>query len=498
MWLASQGAFGRSVEYHMPSNADLPMTRRDLLTALGAAPLAAQGAGRPNIVFILADDQGCGDLTCYNSESVVRTPHTDRIARAGMRFTDAHSGSAVCSPTRYGLLTGRYAWRSWLKYHVLRPYDPPLIEAGRLTLPAMLRKQGYRTACIGKWHLGWTWPRKDGEPDFTQPVADGPTTRGFDSYFGTDVPNYPPYCFMRNDRTVGQPTARRTLQNLDGLPGAMLPGWRMDQILPTLARQAVDFIGEQSRSGHPYFLYLPLTSPHQPIAPSPQFVGKSGINTLADFMLETDAVVGQVLDAVDRSKTASNTIVIYAADNGGAPLAPRKDLAARGHKISMHFRAAKASIYEGGHRVPLIVRWPGRVRPGTTSSQLVCLTDFLATFAELCGERLPRGAGEDSVSFLAALEGRAAGTGRKAIVHHSNVGHFAVREGPWKLILPEMPPKVEPNFKPEVHAEELYNLEADPSETKDLRAKQPEIAARLRTLLDGYKSSGRSTPAATE
>ena len=469
-------------------------TRRQFNTsaALAGFPaiLRAAPPAKPNIVVILADDQGYGDLTCYNPESLIPTPHTDRLARSGMMFTDAHSGSAVCSPTRYGLLTGRYAWRSWLKYHVLRPYDPPLIEAGRLTLPAMLRKEGYRTACIGKWHLGWNWPKKDGDWDFTQPIADGPLTRGFDSYFGTDVPNYPPYCFINNDRTVGLPTATKTTADLSGRVGPMLPGWRTDEILPTLARKAVEHIREQSRSGKPFFLYLPLTSPHEPIAPSPRFAGKSGIGPLADFMMETDAVVGQVVDALDGVK---NTLVIYASDNGHATYTGLKELAAKGHKASGPYRGDKASIYEGGHRVPLMARWPGRIRPGSSSSQLVCLTDLMATIAATVGVRLPADAAEDSLSFLPALEGRREAA-RTAIVHHSSPGQFAVREGPWKLILPEMPPNLPTNMRPEVRAEELYNLEADPAETNDLRARHPEIAARLRDLLERYKTSGRSTP----
>jgi arylsulfatase A-like enzyme len=464
---------------------------------LGALSVSgAQGRGparRPNIVVVLADDQGYGDLTCYNPKSVITTPQTDRMARSGMVFTDAHSGSAVCSPSRYGLLTGQYAWRTWLKYHVLRPYDPPLIDARRLTLPAMLRKVGYRTACIGKWHLGWNWPKKDDAWDFTQPIADGPVTRGFDSYFGTDVPNFPPYCFISNNRTVGPLTTWKTIEDLSGLPGPMVPGWKMDEILPTLARKAVEYIQQQARSRQPFFLYLPLTSPHEPIAPSKQFVGKSGISPLADFMLETDAVMGQVLDELDRSKASSNTLVIYAADNGHAAYTGLEDLAAKGHKASGPLRGYKGSIYEGGHRVPLIVQWPGHVRPGTSSSQLVCLADLMATISEALGEHLPPDAAEDSISFLPALEGRGGRPVRTAIVNHSNAGQFAIREGPWKLVLPQVPPDLPAKFNPEVRAEELYNLEADLGETIDLRTRHPEIAAHLRALLERYKTSGRSS-----
>ncbi len=268
------------------------MNRRTFLCGGTAAALGA--AAKPvkhNIVLILADDLGWGDISSYNPESKIQTPAVDRIAREGIRFTDAHSGSAICSPSRYGLLTGRYGWRTRLQRGVLEPFDPPLIDADRLTLPALLGRHGYHSACIGKWHLGWDWPRQGGAIDFTKPIANGPTTRGFDYYFGVDVPNYPPYCFLENDRTVGQPTAQRTEKSLDGGPGPMLPGWKFEDILPTLVSKATGYIRQRAETRQPFFLYLPLTSPHEPIRPSERFLNKSGLTPLADFIMETDWAV---------------------------------------------------------------------------------------------------------------------------------------------------------------------------------------------------------------
>ncbi len=326
----------------------MAITRRGFGVALGLCavrlPASAQRSEKPNIVFLLADDLGCGDLGCYNPGCKFETPNIDRLAREGARFTDAHSGSAVCSPTRYGLLTGRYAWRTRLNRHVLRPYDPPLIEAGRLTLPEMLRRHGYYTACIGKWHLGWDWPRMEDRIDFRSAIFGGPTSCGFDYYFGVDVPNYPPYCFIENHRMLGEPTARKTASDLDGVPGPMLPGWRFEDVLPRLTAKAVEHIGQRAQSSQPFFLYFPLTTPHEPSRPSERFQGKSGSNAWADLMLETDWAVGEVLAALDRNKLARNTLVIFAGDNGHTGYAGLKELLASGHKPCRDLRGYKASI----------------------------------------------------------------------------------------------------------------------------------------------------------
>jgi arylsulfatase A-like enzyme len=447
----------------------------------------------PNIVLILADDMGHGHVSCLNPEAKFKTPHIDRLASQGITLRDAHSGSAVCSPTRYGLLTGRYAWRTRLLRGVLGPYDPPLIEEKRLTLPALLKRRGYHTACIGKWHLGWNWPRTaESEPDFTKPIAGGPTTRGFDDYFGTDVPNYPPYCFIENDRTLGQPTEQKKDRDLDGRPGAMLPGWKFDQILPDLAKRSAAYVADRAKSGKPFFLYLPLTSPHEPIAPSERFRGKSGLNPLADFILETDWAVGQVLEALDKHGVAENTLVVFTADNGSSLYTGGEALRKMGHEPSAAFRGFKTSIYEGGHRVPFFARWPGKIKAGGASDETICLTDMLATCAALVGEELPDDAAEDSYNILPLLLGQETKTLiREATVHQSAAGQLAIRQGPWKLILP---PTGKGPQKGDPAEAELYNLRNDVRETKNVAADEAETVKRLTQLLEGYRESGRSRP----
>ncbi len=456
-----------------------------LLAGLGA-PAAGQAAReKPHILLILADDLGQGHVSSLHPASKIRTPHIDRLGREGLTLTDAHSGSAVCSPTRYGLLTGRYAWRTRLVSGVLGPYDPPLIEAGRLTLPALLRRNGYYSACVGKWHLGWDWPRTGNEtPDFSRPIAGGPTARGFDYYFGTDVPNYPPYCFIENDRTVGLPTAQKTEKNLDGRPGPMLPGWSFDAVLPGLVDRAERLIDERAKAASPFFLYVPLTSPHEPVAPSAAFRGKSGLNALGDFLLETDAAVGRLLEALDRNGLAKNTLVIFAADNGSSLYAGGAELRKLGHEPSGPWRGHKSDIYEGGHRVPFFARWPGRIEAGRRSGETICLTDLWATCAALVGAELPRDAAEDSFNVLPLLLGTPGERpAREAVVHQSAAGQLAIRQGPWKYVAPARN-----------KAAELYHLGEDPAEAVDRLAREPEVVARLAALLDKLRRDGRSRP----
>lgn len=468
-----------------------------ILFVCDAPAAAADPPSRPNIVYILADDFGYGDVQSYNPNGKLPTPNIDRLAKDGMRFTDAHSGSAVCSPTRYGILTGRYAWRTRLQRGVLGPYDPPLIAADRLTVPALLKKHGYHTACIGKWHLGWDWPKADGKVVFDKPIAGGPTTRGFDCYFGTDVPNYPPYCFVENDRTLGLPTAMKEKADLNGRPGPMLAGWRFDAILPTLTEKAVTYIGERATDGGPFFLYFPLTSPHEPIAPSPRFKGKSGISDLADFMLETDWAVGQVLDALDRHKLAGNTLVFFTCDNGHARYTGLAQLQKHGHEPSGPLRGYKTDIWEGGHRVPFLARWPGKIKPGTTRDETICHTNLLATCAAMLEVKLPENAGEDSFSILPLLLGeKPAGPTHEAVVHHSAGGYFAIRQGKWKLALcpdsgASAATKADLEKLPPV---QLYDLSRDLGETANLHADHPEEVKRLTNVLENYVAEGRSTP----
>ena len=480
----------------------------------------SSAADLPNIVIILADDLGYGDLGCYNAESKIPTPNLDRLAAEGLRFTDAHTPSSVCSPTRYGLLTGRYAWRTRLKSGVLGPFAPPLIEADRLTLAAMLKQHGYQTACVGKWHLGWTWATVDAQapmvlPDrrsnvnFDHTIADGPTTRGFDMYFGTDVPNYPPYVFISNDRTLGIPAFRSyTYYNR---PGPMLPNWRWVDILPELSRRAVGFIDKAVAvtPRQPFFLYLPLTSPHFPVVPTNEFRGKSGAGEFGDFVAQTDHVVGQILDALETAGVADNTLVIFTSDNGPEITGEVKvgvydRIQQYGHASMGPLRGAKRDTWEGGHRVPFIVRWPGHAPAGETSDQLICLVDMMATLAALVDHDLPQDAAEDSWNMLSAFKGQAVDRG--AVVHHGGGGTFAIRQGDWVYI--DGPSgqdngaangepawfRSQRGYEEDREPAKLYNLAEDLAEAHNRRAEQPERAAEMKRRLDAIRQAPTSRP----
>jgi arylsulfatase A len=458
---------------------------------------------RPNIVFILTDDLGYGDVHCLGrARSKIPTPCIDRLAAQGMTFTEAHGSSAVCTPSRYGILTGRYNWRSPLQQGVLGQYATPLIAKNRLTMPALLKQRGYTSACIGKWHLGWTWPRQGKSFDWTRPIADGPATRGFDYYFGTDVPNYPPYCFIENDRTVGIPSVplpkRLFAPNMASHPGPSLPGWSLEAILPTLTDKACDFVCRQAKTGKPFFLYFPLTSPHTPLAVAPQWQGKSGLGRYADFVMETDAMVGRVLTAVEQSGIADNTLVIFTSDNGCAPYIGAAQLEAAGHFPSEQRRGYKADAWDGGHRIPLLVRWPAVVKAGGQCQHLVCLNDFFATGAEIAGASFPDSAGEDSISLLSLLQGENHPT-RQTLVHHSIHGKFAIRDGKWKLLLCPgsggwATPHDDDARRQHLPAVQLYDVTADVGEQHNLATEHPEVVVRLTAQLEKIVADGRSTP----
>lgn len=492
--------------------------------AQSAAQPGAGKAGLPNIVFILCDDLGYGDVRCMNPQGKIPTPAFDRIAREGMIFTDAHSGSAVCTPTRYGVLTGRYAWRSKLQRGVLGGLSPRLIEPDRMTVASLLKQHGYHTACVGKWHLGMDWVRKPGqevselsiEPseqvwnvDFAQPITNGPNAVGFDYYYGISASlDMVPYTFIENDRVTVLPTqdkafamngnrARGTTRQ-----GPAAPGFDVDQVLPRLTEKAVAYIAErapQARNGQPFFLYLPLASPHTPIAPTKPWQGKSGLNLYADFVMETDWAIGQVLEALEQHGLAENTLVIATSDNGCSPQARMEELKELGHNPSGIYRGHKADIYEGGHRVPFVVRWPARIKPGQRCGQTICLTDLMATAADIVGAKLPDNAGEDSVSLLPAFLGETTKPLREATVHHSVNGSFAIRQGKWKLAFCpgsggwSYPRPGRDNTK-ELPALQLFDLEADPGEETNLYEKHPEVVQKLTALMEKYVAQGRSTP----
>ncbi|HET6879968.1 MAG TPA: arylsulfatase [Pirellulales bacterium] len=486
-----------------------------LVAATVCCPAAVAG-DKPNLIWIMADDLGYGDVRCLNPEGKIATPHIDRLAREGMIFTDAHSGSAVCTPTRYGILTGRYAWRTRLKSGVLGGYSRPLIEPGRLTIASLAKQRGYATGCVGKWHLGMDMPLKDGgiaddqgnfgngyarawDVDYAGKITAGPNAVGFDYYFGISASlDMSPYLFIENDRFTETPTKEKKIVRT----GPAGDDFEAVKVLPTLTEKALAFIERQvpaARQGQPFLLYFPLNAPHAPVAPSDEWRGKSGINDYADFVMQVDDTVGRVMAALEAGGVADDTLIVVTSDNGCSPTADFSALAAKGHNPNYHFRGYKADIYDGGHRIPFIARWPAKVAAGGQSNQLICLTDLMATLADVIDVQLPEGAGEDSISILPALLGEDKAPLREAIVHHSINGSFAVRQGPWKLELcadsggwsSPRPGSKEAAGLPPV---QLYDLSADIGEQHNLCDEHPEIVERLTSLLQQYVATGRSTP----
>ncbi len=476
----------------------------------------------PNVVIVLADDMGWGDPQCYQPESKIPTPNIDRLAHEGMRFTDAHSPSSVCTPTRYGLLTGRYAWRTSLKTSVLDGFGPPLIDQNQDTLASLLKRAGYRTAAIGKWHLGFDWRDSEGQPvprrasgfrpgdniDYTAELRGGPLDVGFDTYFGISASlDMSPYCFLRNRAVVAVPEIAVPSGRGDifsGLsPGLRTDGFKVEDVLPTLADEAVRVINLHAERKQPLFLYFPLTAPHLPVAPREALAGISGAGRYGDFVVETDRALGRVLEALDRNGMADDTLVLFTSDNGGlwhwwdfraaddagsVPITPRgKYVKDFGHQSNAHWRGTKADIWEGGHRVPFVVRWPQAVAPGATSSALVVLTDLYATLAALVGDNLRGTSGQDSFSLLSVLSGNGESE-RSNAVHHSISGLFAIRRADWKLVEGRgsggftAPRTLDvESGQPEG---QLYDLAVDPRETTNLFSKREDIVNELSSLLD--------------
>ena len=466
----------------------------------------------PNIIIIYADDMGYGDAQCYNSKSLIPTPNIDQLASEGALFTDAHSTSSVCTPSRYSLLTGRYCWRTSLTKHVLWPWEKPLIKKERLTLPEMLREKGYQTGAIGKWHLGWNWPTHDSlaakiengnNVDYSMSITGGPIEHGFDYYFGDDVPNFPPYTFIENDKVTVKPTIVKP-DSLFGDNGKMADGWKLEAVMPIIAKKAISYINEKSLSEKPFFLYFPLTAPHTPIAPAEQFKGKSKAGLYGDYVCEVDWVVGQIIKALEKNDIAENTIVIFTSDNGS----PGKDgtnwsgeigsVKAYGHLPNGSLRGYKGDIWEAGHRIPFIVRWPEKVKNGMSSDELICQVDIMRTIASIIGYQLPENAGEDSYNILPALIQENNKPIRETLVHHSWNGSFAIRKGKWKLILTEKSGGFgDKNHEDEIGSAppgQLYNIENDIEEQNNLYKQYPEIVEGLQLLLGKYIREGRSTP----
>ena len=442
-------------------------------------------ANSPNIAYLLCDDLGYGDVKCLGgNRSKIATPNIDRLASQGMIFTEAHSSSAVCTPTRYGILTGRYNWRSRLQQGVLGGYSEPLIDKNRLTVPALLKQNGYDTACIGKWHLGMNIDKKDPQAR----IANGATTRGFDYFFGISASlDMPPFAFIENDHFTEAPTAVKNFLR----SGAAAPGFEAVDVLPTLTKKAVAFVGQHAKAEKPFFLYLPLNSPHTPIVPTKEWEGKSGLGKYGDFVMETDWSLGRVLDAIDKAGIADNTLVIFTSDNGCSPAAGVGNLERQGHFPSELRRGYKSDIWDGGHRIPFIARWPGNVKAGSRCDELICLTDLMATCAEIVGAKIPDNAGEDSASILSALLGMGGKTAHEAVVHHSIGGAFAIRQGQWKLELTQGSGGWGKGSVKEPG--QLYDMSKDIGERTNEYSQHPEIVW-LTKLLQKYVAEGRSTP----
>lgn len=473
-------------------------------------------ADRPNIVIIYADDMGYGDLAIQNTESKIATPYLDRLAREGLRFTDAHSSSGICTPSRYALLTGRYHWR---KFHsIVNSWGDSVFADERLTLPEMLRAKGYTTACIGKWHLGFNWSairkpdakqistgRRKTWPadafDWSRPIPNGPLDHGFDYYFGDDVPNFPPYTWIENDRVMEAPTVpyapdpRPTEGAPEGRPGPMVAGWKQDAVMPALTKRALQWIAEQKGSDEPFLLYWPWTSPHAPIVPTKDWQGKTKAGGYGDFVAQSDHHAGQVLKALDDNGFRDHTIVIFTADNGPEKYAYER-VRKFNHRSSGQLRGLKRDIWEGGHRVPFIVRWPGVVRAGTVTDGLMSQIDIMATLAAVVGFELPADAADDSHDQLALWKGGE--SARTSIVHNTRENHYAIRKGNWVLIdapsgnvsgVPTWFAK-QNGYKRNPHPGALFDLRSDISQRMNLFADQSDQVERLRQLLAQIRRTG--------
>ena len=487
-----------------------------IITSLLASPqilhAAPQTAAKPNIVLILGDDMAIDSVSAYNDQLGLKTPHLDQLASEGISFMDAHSTSGVCSPSRYSVLTGRYHWRSRLKRGIVGKWERPLIKNSRLTLPEMLRVQGYATACIGKWHLGWHWPKKGGgttekftEIDFTKPVKGGPIDHGFDYYYGDDVPNWPPYAWRENDKIIGPLDSTMNAGSMVGVSsGPSVKDWDFSAVLPEYARRCSKYIHGRKGKTQPFFLFFPMPSPHTPIAPDKTWQGKSGVSEYADFLLETDWVVGQVLKAIKDSGQEDNTIVIFTCDNGTSPKCDFAGLEKKNVNLRHHWRGNKADVYEGGHRVPFIVKWKNHAIAGSRTNETITHTDIMRTLAEATQGKLPETAAVDSVSLIPAIKKQVRTHPlHDIVINQSGSGYFAVRKGPWKLLLCRgsggwSEPKEAAAAKKGLPKVQLYNLEQDPKEQKNLQAQYPEKVQQLTAALRSSIEAGRSTPGTTK
>lgn len=492
-----------------------------IAVALGGA---ASGAAAPvpeppppNIVILYADDMGYGDLAVQNPGSRIPTPNLDRLAAEGTRFTDAHSSSGICTPSRYALLTGSYHWR---KFHdIVQSFDPPVLAAAEVTLAELLQKNGYRTACIGKWHLGWDWdalrrpdaPARDpktGESpeafDWFLPVPGGPLAHGFDDYFGDDVPNFPPYAWIEDDRVLTPPTLPLALNGKpaeggwEARPGPMAEGWDFQAVPGRLIEHTVEWIGRQRGAPGPFFLYVPFNTPHAPIVPDDRAAGLSKAGGYGDFVAQTDDHVGRILRALDGIGVARQTLVVFTSDNGPESYAYER-VRARGHRSAGQWRGLKRDLYEGGHRVPFVVRWPGVVPAGVVSEALVSQIDLFATLAAAAGAPLPPRSAPDSYDLMPVWRDGAPSP-RRTLVHNTVRDVYALRHEQWVLIaapsgthtpVPEWYAKAENLPGPHGRPGELFDLSRDPGQRQNVYADHPEVVAELSEILNALRAGGQ-------
>jgi len=467
----------------------LQITLLTLLSLSGNVPApAADAAARvPNIVIVFADDLGIGDVSCYNKESKIPTPHIDRLATQGMQFSDAHSGHCVCTPSRYSLLMGRYSWRGPLLKGIIWSYDPCILEQDKINMASLLKKSDYATYCVGKWHLGWDWPFKEGGPkearknggstiDFSRDLAGGPTSRGFDYYFGEDVINLQPFVWIENNRFLEKPT--KLYKSYD--KGLAIESWNDVEVLPRDTAKAVEIIKAESKREGPFFLYFSLPAPHTPHVPTPEFTGRTSIGKYGDFVAQVDGVLGEVVSALEDSGQLEDTLLIFTSDHGS----PELKLRELGHHTNGIYRGRKHTNWEGGYRIPLIVSWPDKVRPGSRNDQLVSQIDLLATFAEITRQEIGSDEGaEDSISLLPTLLDSSK-TIREDLVMVNNGGNWACRLGYFKYF-DKMKLVGEPGVK--LDGPGLFNLAEDPGERDNLHDRNPEKVQELLSLLEGYK-----------
>lgn len=481
----------------------------------GSNPIIAQS--KPNIIYILTDDLGYGDVSSFNDKGKIKTPNIDLLASEGMKFTDAHTSSSVCTPTRYGILTGRYNWRTRLKEGVLSGISKALIPNNRTTVATMLKNNGYKTAFIGKWHLGWDWDMSDSTDidkletedfssiNFSKLIKNGPNELGFTYSYGISGSlDLAPYVYVENRMVLKIPDtiSENKTKYSYWRKGPISSDFIHEEVTPNFVNKAIQYISENSKDKKPFFIYLPLTAPHTPILPTKDWKGKSGLNPYGDYVIMLDYYIGQIEKAIADAGIEKNTLIIFTSDNGCSTAANYKVLLEKGHNPSSIYRGTKADIFEGGHRVPFIAKWPKKIKKGSISNETICTTDFMATCAEIVNYKLKTNEGEDSFSLIPLLTNKKIiNPFREATVHHSINGSFAIRKDDWKLLLcPDSGGWSYPNPKKDqkiiatLPKVQLYNLKDDPSETKNLEANNPEKVNELKSLLLKYINEGRSTP----